>query len=125
MAGVRSRKQKSPHAGDPLAPVDAVTWNVEPTPTATTDRLSEIAGYQLGRKLGTDADADLYLGHSAHGAPGDGASNNIVTLKLFRTESASSQIDHELAVRSVLVSGSIGALLDVANLAEGISLENS
>lgn len=119
MAGVRSRKQKSPHAGDPLSPVDAVTWNVEPTPTAAAERLSEIAGYQLGRKLGTDADADLYLGHSAHGAPGDGASNNIVTLKLFRTESASSQIDHELAVRSVLVPGSIGALHDVATLADG------
>jgi serine/threonine protein kinase len=78
----------------------------------------EIAGYRVGRKLGTDADADLYLGHCA---PNDDLHGHrqSVTLKLFRSEAASMQVERELDVRSQLNPGGASSLLDLATLVDG------
>ncbi|MEO6309921.1 MAG: hypothetical protein ABIO33_04480, partial [Leifsonia sp.] len=80
--------------------------------------LTEIAGFRLGRKLGVDADAEMYLGRRTDDGLGDDQQQN-VTLKLFRIDAASSQVERELAARSQLAPGLLAALLDVSTLVDG------
>ncbi|WP_345062849.1 hypothetical protein [Leifsonia kafniensis] len=119
---MRSRKQKLPPTPLQAERSGSGARTGEAPPAGHPALFSEIAGFQVGRKLGVDADADLYLGRSADDSTDASAGadqRQNVTLKLFRADAASSQSERELAVRTQLAPGTVGALLDVATVADG------
>lgn len=120
LTGVRLRRQKAAeaHRQRARASAGAVGQQDPASSPASTAVLSELAGFRVGRRLGIDADAELYLGHSIDVAR-ESAGPQKVTLKLFRAGAASSQMERELAARSQLPSGLMAEVIDASTLADG------